>query len=99
MYSKRQSLSSLLQEAYLHACSLDVHALKPGNVRVASPIGPLNADHFLRSSEVSIPYLLQKDHGLGERIYNAISATHDAVGTNTNLGIVLLCAPFHYHPI
>src|SRR6185295_13046882 len=33
------------------------------------------------------------EHSVGERIYAAISATHAAVGANTNLGIVLLAAP------
>jgi len=30
---------------------------------------------------------------LGEKIYYAVKATRDAVGCNTNLGIILLCAP------
>jgi triphosphoribosyl-dephospho-CoA synthase len=30
---------------------------------------------------------------LGEKIYYAVKATREAVGCNTNLGIILLCAP------
>jgi triphosphoribosyl-dephospho-CoA synthase len=30
---------------------------------------------------------------VGGRIYEAVKRTHDAIGCNTNLGIVLLCAP------
>ena len=33
------------------------------------------------------------DLTVGERILSAVQATQEAVGLNTNLGIILLCAP------
>ncbi|HET6224446.1 MAG TPA: triphosphoribosyl-dephospho-CoA synthase, partial [Dongiaceae bacterium] len=37
--------------------------------------------------------MAEADLPVGARIHNAIRRTRDAVGCNTNLGIVLLCAP------
>ena len=34
-----------------------------------------------------------RDLPVGRRILEAVRATREAVGTNTNLGIVLLCGP------
>ena len=48
---------------------------------------------FELSAEVSAPAVAQPGASVGARIYKAIAATKAAVGQNTNLGIVLLCAP------
>ncbi len=48
---------------------------------------------FETSAHVAAPYLGEPDSAVGLRIRHAIEATADAVGQNTNLGIVLLCAP------
>lgn len=83
----------LLREAYLHACCLDVEAFKPGNVSVHSPGHGMRARDFVRSAEVSAPFLTALELPLGERIYRAAAATAGVVGCNTNLGILLLAAP------
>ncbi len=82
-----------LQRCYLRACRLDVEAFKPGNVSIHSPGHGMTAEDFLRSAEVSAPWLCQPELSLGERIYRAAVASFDAVGCNTNLGILLLSAP------
>ena len=82
-----------LQRAYLSACELDVTACKPGNVSLARPGHDMTAGQFLLSARVTAPLLAQTDLTVGERIYRAVAATRDAVGCNTNLGIVLLAAP------
>ena len=82
-----------LQRAYLQACELDVTACKPGNVSLARPGHDMTADQFLLSARVTAPLLAAAALGVGERIYQAVAATRDAVGCNTNLGIVLLAAP------
>jgi len=82
-----------LQRCYLEACRLDVEAFKPGNVSVHSPGHGMTAADFLRSAEVSARWLCREDLGLGERIYRAAVASFEAVGCNTNLGILLLSAP------
>ena len=48
---------------------------------------------FIRSAEVSAPLLCRAGAPLGQRIRDAAAATRDAVGQNTNLGILLLCGP------
>ncbi len=54
-----------------------------------------SVEQFISSAEASAQHIADpKPTGLGQRILKAISATHqEAVGCNTNLGIVLLCAP------
>jgi triphosphoribosyl-dephospho-CoA synthase len=75
------------------ACMLDVLVSKPGNVSVASPGHGMSASDFTRSAHaVSVPLTLP-GYTVGERILRAVEATHAEVGCNTNLGIVLLCAP------
>ncbi|MCA0175929.1 MAG: triphosphoribosyl-dephospho-CoA synthase [Proteobacteria bacterium] len=78
--------------AFLQACALDVAVRKPGNVSQASPGHGMTAADFLASSEAAAPALVQAG-SVGARIEAAVAATWQRVGCNTNLGIVLLCAP------
>ncbi len=80
-------------EAWLWSCRLDVEALKPGNVSVQAPGHGMSAADFIRSAEAVAPLLCAPDLSVGERILRSIEATQRAAGCNTNLGIVLLCAP------
>jgi triphosphoribosyl-dephospho-CoA synthase len=82
-----------LADAYLRACEVELQALKPGNVSMDSPGHEMCADDFMESARVSAVALVAPDLSLGERIYRAIAATRETVACNTNLGIVLLCAP------
>ena len=82
-----------VREAYLLACELDVAAIKPGNVSAASPGHGMSADDFRRSALASADAVADSAPGLGPRIQRAVAATQAAVRMNTNLGIVLLCAP------
>lgn len=78
---------------YLRACELDVLAFKPGNVSIYAAGHAMEVEDFKMSATVSSVFLCAEDCCLGERIYNAVQATRAAVGCNTNLGILLLCAP------
>lgn len=82
-----------IARAFLHACALDVAVRKPGNVSQGSAGHRMQAEQFLRSAEVSAPALTAAGASVGQRIEAAMRATWAAVGCNTNLGIVLLCAP------
>ena len=82
-----------LIKAYMQACELDVHAFKPGNVSVYNAGHEMSVDDFILSSEVSAKSITNPKYSLGEKIYYAVKVTREAVGCNTNLGIVLLCAP------
>ena len=78
--------------AFTAACREELEAPKPGNAHVfaASRKG---ADLFVRSAEVAAGPLTAPRARTGARILGAVEATLAAVGTNTNLGIILLCAP------
>lgn len=79
--------------AYLWACDLEIRAIKPGNVGDHAPGHEMVPDDFRRSAAVSADPLTNPRTCVGERIYRAVEATRDAVGCNTNLGIILLAAP------
>lgn len=82
-----------IREVYEDACRLEIEALKPGNVHLFADGHRMSAGQFLASARVSSGPLTDPDLSVGRRILEAIRATREAVGTNTNLGIVLLCAP------
>ena len=82
-----------LQTLYINACELELQAFKPGNVSIYSDAHDMTASDFIDSARVSAPAICNRNYSLGEKIYYAIQATREAVACNTNLGIVLLCAP------
>ncbi len=81
------------RDAFQRACALDVLVQKPGNVSRASPGHGMQAEQFLVSATAAAGPIFAADASVGERIEGAVAATRTAVGCNTNLGIVLLCAP------
>ena len=87
------SLRERIASAYQQACEVELDALKPGNVHRYANGHAMTAEDFLTSARVSAGPLTEPGLGLGERIYRSVAATREAVGCNTNLGILLLCAP------
>ncbi|MCB1916927.1 MAG: triphosphoribosyl-dephospho-CoA synthase [Rhodocyclaceae bacterium] len=85
--------SDALLAAWRWACRLDVLVAKPGNVSLASPGHGMLAGDFLSSADVAGEAICAPGGTVGTRIEAAVAATRQAVGCNTNLGIVLLCAP------
>jgi triphosphoribosyl-dephospho-CoA synthase len=81
------------EAAFLRACRLDVQVRKPGNVSLASPGHGMDAAMFLASAEAASGPLFTAGASVGERIEGAVEATWAVAGCNTNLGILLLCAP------
>lgn len=82
-----------LMDVYKRACEIDVQAFKPGNVSIYSAGHDMTVDDFILSAEASADPITDSAFSLGEKIYYAVKATKAAVGCNTNLGIILLCAP------
>jgi len=82
-----------LISAYIDACECELKAFKPGNVSDYSEGHGMTCEDFRISASISAAPLVDTSLTLGEKIYRAIEATWSAVGCNTNLGIVLLCAP------
>jgi triphosphoribosyl-dephospho-CoA synthase len=84
---------SEIAEAFIASCRDEIEAPKPGNVHIFSEGHGMTAKDFLRSAEAAAGPLCASSAPVGARIFSAIEATWTAVGMNTNLGIVLLCAP------
>lgn len=79
--------------AYRQACELDVLAFKPGNVSVYADGHGMDVENFRHSADASSGPICDASLSLGEKIRQAVRATWTVVDCNTNLGIVLLCAP------
>lgn len=76
------------------ACIWEATAGKPGNVHRGADFPDLTFADFLTSAAVIGPVFDQAaDRGVGELVLRGVSATHQAVGANTNLGTLLLLAP------
>lgn len=78
---------------YAAACLAELDALKPGNVHAHADGHRMKVADFVTSAEVSGPALARAGAGVGARVRDGVGATMAAVGQNTNLGILLLCAP------
>lgn len=85
--------SAQLAKAYKTACMAELQALKPGNVHAFADGHGMTVHDFIKSAEVTANIIARPDLSLGERIFYAAEATRNAVGQNTNLGVLLLCAP------
>jgi triphosphoribosyl-dephospho-CoA synthase len=82
-----------IEAAFKWACLTELDAPKPGNVHVFAEGQGMTADQFIRSADAAAAPLAAEGVRVGLRIHGAVMATFAAVGTNTNLGIILLCAP------
>jgi triphosphoribosyl-dephospho-CoA synthase len=79
--------------AYIEACLAELDAPKPGNVHRFAPGHGMEVADFIHSAEASAAPIATKGARVGSRVRTAVEATLGAVGQNTNLGIILLCAP------
>ena len=84
---------SRVEQAYLTACLAELAALKPGNVHAYAAGHRMTVADFEASARLSAPAIAAPGLTVGERILTALHRTREAVFSNTNLGILLLCAP------
>ncbi len=82
-----------IAELYRAACLAELDALKVGNVHAFAAGHRMEVADFVTSAEVSAPFLAREGARVGARVRGGVEATIAAVGQNTNLGILLLCAP------
>jgi triphosphoribosyl-dephospho-CoA synthase len=76
------------------ACLLEVTAPKPGNVHRGADFDDLTLTDFLVSGAVIGPLLEQATTlGVGQAMLEAARSTRQIVGTNSNLGMILLLGP------
>lgn len=79
--------------SFLCACTLDVAVRKPGNVSLHSAGHRMQASMFIDSAAAAAGPLFRPGASVGERIEAAVEASWSVAHCNTNLGILLLCAP------
>jgi triphosphoribosyl-dephospho-CoA synthase len=84
------------------ACLYEATAPKSGNVHPLAPFGDMTYNHFLQSAAaigsvfdraVLSHATASSDVSLGTLVLDAVVATRQAVGRNTNLGTLLLFGP------
>ena len=80
-------------QAFHDACLAELDALKPGNVHRFADGHRMKMADFEASAAAAAPAISTSGLSVGARIEQTVSATKDAVGQNTNLGIILLAAP------
>ena len=88
-----QGLADEIAVAFIASCRDEIDAPKPGNVHRFAAGHGIEAEEFLVSASAAAPAVAASGVPVGRRILAAVSATFAAVGKNTNLGILLLCAP------
>jgi triphosphoribosyl-dephospho-CoA synthase len=82
-----------ISAAFTWACLAELDAPKPGNVHRFAGDHRMTVDDFVRSAAAAAAPLSMPAARVGVRILGAVDATAAAAGANTNLGIILLCAP------
>jgi triphosphoribosyl-dephospho-CoA synthase len=98
MSSPRIALFSSGAAATL-ACLYEATAAKPGNVHPGAAFDDVSYADFVASAVVIAPIFDQApQRGVGRTVLDAVRATRAAVGTNTNLGTLLLIAPLSVVP-
>ncbi len=76
------------------ACRVEAYCEKAGNVHRRAAFADLTHADFVRAADlVAEPLAHAASSGVGRAVLDAISATRAVLGTNPNLGIVLLIAP------
>ena len=79
--------------AFIAACEAELAAPKPGNVHIFASGHGMEAEDFVKSARAAAPFIAAPAASVGARILGAVEATWAAASQNTNLGIILLCAP------
>lgn len=79
-------------QAFHAACLAELSALKPGNVHVFAAGHGMETAQFEAAAKAAAPALAAPGP-VGRRVRAAVEASLAVAGCNTNLGIILLCAP------
>lgn len=87
-------MSLTIGQCVSQACFLEATSPKPGNVHRGADFEGLTYVDLVTSGIVISP-IMERAVGrrLGETVLEAVQATQAAVGTNANLGMILLIAP------
>lgn len=86
-------LPETVARAFTSACHAELSALKPGNVHRHATGHGMEVVQFEAAAAAAAPHIADVRYSAGARMHAAVAASMAAAGCNTNLGIVLLCAP------
>ena len=84
---------AVIRAAFEAACFEELEALKPGNVHIFAGGHGMEVEDFRLAARAAAPEIARRGAGAGARVLAAVAASRAAVPKNTNLGILLLCAP------
>jgi len=98
MYLNVPPFDDTIQYMIPTACIWEVMARKVGNVHPTAPFADVDCVSFLLSAAVITPnFGYRKDYMyIGDTILACARRTREVVGSNTNLGILLLLTPLAY---
>lgn len=82
-----------LHDAFLAACHAELRAIKAGNVHIHSAGHGMEVAQFEAAAKAAAPVIADDALAVGARVLAAVEASFAVAGCNTNLGILLLCAP------
>jgi triphosphoribosyl-dephospho-CoA synthase len=85
--------ASGIADSFISACHAELSAIKAGNVHVHADGHGMEVAQFEAAAAAAAPHLADDTLRVGARILHAVTASFAAAGCNTNLGILLLCAP------
>lgn len=86
-------MNQYVGELFREACIEELQAIKPGNVHIFADGHDMTVQDFIKSADAAAGVISAQNLTLGERILHAVKATQNVAHCNTNLGIILLCAP------
>lgn len=84
---------SQIEDAFVGACRAELRAIKAGNVHIHAAGHDMDVEQFERAADAAAPHIANPALRVGARVRLAVEASFAAAGCNTNLGILLLCAP------
>ena len=82
-----------LKKIYINSCFEELTYLKPGNQNTMTNFSSSKISKFREAAKISSDFLFNKELSLGESIFLSAKKCFDSLGSNYNLGIILLCAP------
>ena len=79
-----------LRNLYHTSCYEELKVNKPGNLSINSPILGMSYKRFLNAAKISGEIILHKKYDINLAIYIAVKKCMTQLGSNYNLGIILL---------
>ena len=85
--------SILAKKLYYQSCCEELKIFKPGNENIYTKFSRSKIEKFKNAAKISSEILIDKKFSFGECVFNATKKCYDILGSNYNLGIILMCAP------